>query len=48
LLELCDRIAVIYAGRIMKMMSVEEADERTLGLLMAGVKLSALKGGASR
>jgi general nucleoside transport system ATP-binding protein len=37
LLELCDRIAVIYAGRIMKMMPVEEADERTLGLLMAGV-----------
>jgi general nucleoside transport system ATP-binding protein len=37
LLELCDRIAVIYGGRIMKVMPVEEADERSLGLLMAGV-----------
>jgi general nucleoside transport system ATP-binding protein len=37
LLELCDRIAVIYGGRIMKVMPVEEADERMLGLLMAGV-----------
>jgi general nucleoside transport system ATP-binding protein len=37
LLELCDRIAVIYSGRIMKVMPVEDADERTLGLLMAGV-----------
>ncbi len=37
LLELCDRIAVIYGGRIMKVMPVEEADERALGLLMAGV-----------
>ena len=37
LLELCDRIAVMYGGRIMKVMPVEEADERTLGLLMAGV-----------
>jgi simple sugar transport system ATP-binding protein len=37
LLELCDRIAVMYGGRIMKVMPVEVADERTLGLLMAGV-----------
>jgi ABC-type uncharacterized transport system ATPase subunit len=37
LLRLCDRIAVIYGGRIMKVMPVEEADERVLGLLMAGV-----------
>jgi len=37
LLRLCDRIAVMYGGRIMKVMPVEEADERTLGLLMAGV-----------
>jgi ABC-type uncharacterized transport system ATPase subunit len=37
LLEICDRIAVICSGRIMKVMPVEEADERTLGLLMAGV-----------
>jgi simple sugar transport system ATP-binding protein len=38
LLILCDRIAVMYGGRIMKVMPVEEADERTLGLMMAGVK----------
>ena len=38
LLILCDRIAVMYGGRIMKVMPVEEADERTLGLLMAGVE----------
>jgi len=37
LLRLCDRIAVMYGGRIMKVMPVEEADERVLGLLMAGV-----------
>jgi general nucleoside transport system ATP-binding protein len=37
LLELCDRVAVIFGGRIMKVMPVEEADERKLGLLMAGV-----------
>jgi ABC-type uncharacterized transport system ATPase subunit len=36
-LRLCDRIAVIYGGRIMKVMPVAEADERVLGLLMAGV-----------
>ena len=34
---LCDRIAVIYGGRIMKVMPVEETDECKLGLLMAGV-----------
>ena len=38
LLELCDRLAVIYGGRIMKVMPVEEAEERVLGLLMAGVE----------
>ena len=37
LLRLCDRIAVMYGGRIMKVMPVEEANERVLGLLMAGV-----------
>jgi len=37
LLILCDRIAVMYGGRIMRVMPVEEADEHTLGLLMAGV-----------
>ena len=38
LLELCDRIAVMYGGRIMKVIPVKEADERVLGLLMAGVE----------
>jgi hypothetical protein len=28
----------MYGGRIMKVMPVEEADEHTLGLLMAGVE----------
>jgi simple sugar transport system ATP-binding protein len=37
LMRLSDRIAVMYGGRIMKVMPVGEADERTLGLLMAGV-----------
>jgi ABC-type uncharacterized transport system ATPase subunit len=37
LLRLCDRLAVMYGGRIMKVMPVEEANERLLGLLMAGV-----------
>jgi len=30
LLILCDRIAVMYGGRIMRVMPVEEADERVL------------------
>lgn len=38
LLRLCDRIAVMYEGRIMKVIPVKEADERAIGLLMAGVK----------
>jgi general nucleoside transport system ATP-binding protein len=38
LLQLCDRIAVIYGGKIMKVMPVDDANERNLGLLMAGVK----------
>ncbi|MGI6286187.1 ABC transporter ATP-binding protein [Neomoorella humiferrea] len=36
-MSLSDRIAVIYEGRIMQVLKAEEADERTLGLLMAGV-----------
>lgn len=35
-LALADRIAVIYEGRIVAVLDREEADERTLGLLMAG------------
>ncbi len=37
LLSICDSIAVLYEGKIMKVMPVEEADERNLGLLMAGI-----------
>ncbi|TGE38600.1 ABC transporter ATP-binding protein [Desulfosporosinus fructosivorans] len=37
LLSICDNIAVLYEGRVMKVMSVEETDERILGLLMAGI-----------
>ncbi|MDI6880579.1 MAG: ABC transporter ATP-binding protein [Desulfitobacteriaceae bacterium] len=41
LINICDRIAVLYDGRIMKVMPVEEADESTLGLLMAGLSEAA-------
>ena len=37
LLSICDNIAVLYEGRVMKVMPVEETDERSLGLLMAGI-----------
>ncbi len=37
ILDLCDRIAVIYEGKILKVLSGSEADNRKLGLLMAGV-----------
>jgi simple sugar transport system ATP-binding protein len=37
LLSICDNIAVLYEGRVMKVMPVEETDERILGLLMAGI-----------
>jgi ABC-type uncharacterized transport system ATPase subunit len=37
LTSICDRIAVLYEGRIMKVLPVEEADEHVLGLLMAGI-----------
>ena len=35
-LDLADRIAVIYGGRIVAVLDREDADERKLGLLMAG------------
>ena len=35
--SLSDQVAVFFDGRIMKTMPVQEADERTLGLLMAGM-----------
>lgn len=38
LLTLCDRIAVIYEGRIMNIVSRNETSAEELGLLMAGVQ----------
>ena len=35
---LCDRIAVIYEGRIMDVLDGEETTPEELGLLMAGVR----------
>ncbi|HEY8875554.1 MAG TPA: ABC transporter ATP-binding protein [Desulfosporosinus sp.] len=37
LLSLCDNIAVLYEGSVMKVMPVEATNERILGLLMAGI-----------
>ena len=37
LLDICDRIAVIYEGRIMKVLNAAETDKQELGLLMAGI-----------
>ncbi|KKM11508.1 heme ABC transporter ATP-binding protein [Clostridiales bacterium PH28_bin88] len=37
ILNLSDRVAVMYEGRMMKILPAEEADERALGLLMAGI-----------
>lgn len=39
LLALCDRIAVIYEGRMMGVVTPREADPETLGLMMAGSHL---------
>ena len=38
ILRLSDRIAVFFDGRIMKILSAEEANEHTLGFLMAGLE----------
>jgi len=37
ILQLSDRIAVIYEGHIMDIVNAQEADVSYLGLLMAGV-----------
>jgi simple sugar transport system ATP-binding protein len=37
LTSISERIAMLYEGHIMKVMLVEETDERILGLLMAGI-----------
>ena len=35
--KLSDRVAVFFDGRVMDVLPVEAADEKTLGLLMAGL-----------
>ncbi len=37
LINLSDRIAVIYEGQILDIIDAKEADKSRLGLLMAGV-----------
>lgn len=37
LLSMCDRIAVLYEGKIMKVLSARDTDKKELGLLMAGI-----------
>ncbi|MGQ9907314.1 MAG: ABC transporter ATP-binding protein [Candidatus Flexifilum sp.] len=37
ILSLCDRVAVMFAGKIMDILPIERADRNTVGLLMAGV-----------
>jgi simple sugar transport system ATP-binding protein len=38
LLSLCDRIIVMYGGRIVGEMEAENADIEKIGLMMAGVR----------
>jgi general nucleoside transport system ATP-binding protein len=38
IMELSDRIAVMYRGKIVDILSAEEATKEKVGLLMAGVK----------
>ena len=38
ILSLSDRILVMFNGEMMGEISVEEADERKIGLLMAGIR----------
>lgn len=37
ILSLCDRVAVMFAGKIMDVLPIEQAERDTVGLLMAGV-----------
>jgi ABC-type uncharacterized transport system ATPase subunit len=39
IMSLADRIAVMYAGRIVGVLPAEKADRQTLGLLMAGAQI---------
>jgi simple sugar transport system ATP-binding protein len=43
LLSLSDRIAVIYEGEIMGIVSAEDADVDELGLMMTGTRLKDLQ-----
>ena len=47
ILELSDRVAVIYEGRIMDVLPVESATEDRIGLLMAGVDAELATSGMS-
>ena len=38
IMNLSDRIAVIFKGRIQRVLKAEEANRRNLGILMAGVR----------
>ena len=44
ILSLADRILVMFAGRIVGEVDGRRADERTLGLMMAGAQAPALSG----
>jgi len=44
LLALCDRIAVLYEGRIMGTVAASDADPETLGLMMAGTSTDRIGG----
>jgi len=41
ILSLSDRVAVIYAGKIIDVVDIEDADRERIGLLMAGIKTEA-------
>jgi simple sugar transport system ATP-binding protein len=41
ILSLADTVAVMYAGRIIGTMPIEQAERNTVGLLMAGVTADA-------
>ena len=44
IMSLSDRILVMFDGRIVGELATEDADERTLGLLMAGIDSASLNG----
>ncbi|ADK81872.1 ABC transporter ATP-binding protein [Sediminispirochaeta smaragdinae] len=48
LLSVADKIAVLFEGQIMGIVSSEEADTETLGLMMAGVPLSKVEEEAAK